>query len=346
MAVHGGFRFPRHGEICRRFLSVDPDLCIRHLHRAVGHNNVRRTVRQFISVRRKRRAGQPPFRAVCQHAVFLRDFRLRHFCRAIFQDQPRRGLRQISQRPLQGRQRYGIRRNFRIEIFLIRIRSIHREPGILIRTGQCRGDASRVHPGKLPFQLPEMPAASRLERQIGRAAFHENAPVKGARRFLLLRLQQLLNVPRAVRFFRKIKFRRVQQHILHHGRHAFIIFPCRKRPPEGPSDRQRGRLEHNPAVCVFQLHIAEFQIVQRVEIHGSPRKGAVQPFSSGFREHRFQPCHHRGAHQNIRRRKEEAQEHRRPADPFPRVLHTYTSKETIPAELPGYSPAPACRFPS
>ena len=55
-----------------------------------------------------------------------------------------------------------------------------------------------------------------------------------------------------------------------------------------PSDRQRGRLEHNLSFRVLQLQVGEGKVIVRIQIHHGPRQGAVDALPCRVFDDRFQ----------------------------------------------------------
>ena len=55
-----------------------------------------------------------------------------------------------------------------------------------------------------------------------------------------------------------------------------------------PSDRQRGRLEHNLSFRVLQLQIGEGKVIVRIQIHHGPRQGAIDALPCRVFDDRFQ----------------------------------------------------------
>ena len=55
-----------------------------------------------------------------------------------------------------------------------------------------------------------------------------------------------------------------------------------------PSDRQRGRLEHNLSFRVLQLQVGEGKIIVRIQIHHGPRQGAIDALPCRVFDDRFQ----------------------------------------------------------
>ena len=55
-----------------------------------------------------------------------------------------------------------------------------------------------------------------------------------------------------------------------------------------PSDRQRGRLEHNLSFRVLQLQVGEGKVIVRIQIHHGPRQGAIDALPCRVFDDRFQ----------------------------------------------------------